>query len=121
MGTETQRCLKMLDSLKTSNATAVADFASCTSEAKSCPGALGSVYSSSAPVVRFGQNLATAKPISTEATTSATPHRNVETRPAKSMLERLRLVPFGELPGYSRHRTQEVSPSISVQRTSTQL
>ena len=41
MGTETQRCLKMLDSLKTSNATAVADFASCTSEAKSCPGALG--------------------------------------------------------------------------------
>jgi len=41
MGAETQRCLKMLDSLKTSSATAVADFESCTSEAKSCPGALG--------------------------------------------------------------------------------
>jgi hypothetical protein len=41
MGAETQRCLKMLDSLKTSNAAAVADFATCTGEAKSCPGALG--------------------------------------------------------------------------------
>ena len=40
MGAETQRCLKMLDSLKT-NATAVADFATCTGEAKSCGGALG--------------------------------------------------------------------------------
>lgn len=40
-GTETQRCLHMLDSLKTSNGTAVADFATCTGEAKSCAGALG--------------------------------------------------------------------------------
>jgi len=41
MGAETQRCLKMLDSLKTSNAAALADFATCTGEAESCPGALG--------------------------------------------------------------------------------
>ena len=40
-GADTQRCLKMLDSLKTSNATAVANFTNCTSEANSCPGALG--------------------------------------------------------------------------------
>jgi len=41
MGTETQRCRQMLDSLKTSNATAVDDFATCAGEAKSCPGAIG--------------------------------------------------------------------------------
>jgi len=41
MGAETQQCLRMLDSLKTSSATAVVDFATCTSEAKSCAGALG--------------------------------------------------------------------------------
>ena len=41
MGAETQRCLKMLDSLKMPNATAVADFATCTGEAKSCATALG--------------------------------------------------------------------------------
>ena len=40
-GAETQRCLRTLDSLKTSNAAAVADFATCTGEAKSCPGAFG--------------------------------------------------------------------------------
>jgi hypothetical protein len=41
MGAETQRCMKMLDSLKTPDATVVADFATCTGEAKSCAGALG--------------------------------------------------------------------------------
>ena len=40
-GAETQRCLQMLDSLKTSSPTAMADFATCSSEAKSCAGALG--------------------------------------------------------------------------------
>lgn len=40
-GADTQQCLSTLDSLKASNATAVANFTTCTGEARSCAGALG--------------------------------------------------------------------------------
>lgn len=40
-GAETERCLEALDALKSTKAGAVADFATCTGEAKSCAGALG--------------------------------------------------------------------------------
>jgi hypothetical protein len=40
-GAEDQRCLDALDAIKSSNASAVSDFATCTSKAESCAGALG--------------------------------------------------------------------------------